>query len=96
MDKMFFSILDTKLSEDFYSKKMRLNPSNEALSFGFKSATLLKWVKSAYTLQVQSCREYGRIKKGYQHAYVGFIFIGLSTTLHYYGLHNTHIEKKSC
>lgn len=51
---------------------MKLNPSNEAPLYGFKFA-LLKWVESAYTLQVQSWREYGRIEGGYQHAHVGFI-----------------------
>jgi hypothetical protein len=46
MDKMFFSILDVEFSKDFYSKKIRLNPSNKAPSSGFKFA-LLKWVQSA-------------------------------------------------
>ncbi len=74
---------------------MKLNPSNEAPSSRFKFA-LLKWVESAYTLQVQSCREYGRIEGGYQHAHVGFIFTRPSSTLRCYGLHNTHIEKNLC
>ncbi len=35
LDKMF-SILDSELNDDFYSKKLRLNPSNEAPHVGFK------------------------------------------------------------
>jgi hypothetical protein len=46
MDKMFFWILDIEFSEDFYLKKMKLNPSNKAPLFSFKFA-LLKWVQSA-------------------------------------------------
>ncbi len=46
MNKMLLLILDVELSKDFYSKKMRLNPFNEAPPFGFKFA-LLKWVQSA-------------------------------------------------
>jgi hypothetical protein len=29
LDKMLFSILDFELNEEFYTKKMRLNPSDE-------------------------------------------------------------------
>jgi hypothetical protein len=29
-DKMLFSILDSKLKDDFYLKKLRLNPSDKA------------------------------------------------------------------
>ncbi len=46
MDKIFFSILDAELFEDIYLKKMRLNPSNEALPSSFKYALLI-WVQSA-------------------------------------------------
>jgi hypothetical protein len=46
MDKMFFSILDVKFSKDFYSKKRRLNPCEEAPLSSFKFV-LLKWVESA-------------------------------------------------
>jgi hypothetical protein len=30
LDKIFFSILDFKLNEEFYTKKMKLNPSDKA------------------------------------------------------------------
>jgi hypothetical protein len=30
LNKMFFSIINTEFNQDFYNKKMRLNPSNEA------------------------------------------------------------------
>lgn len=35
MDKMPFSILDSKLNDTFYNKKMKLNPSDDALLIGF-------------------------------------------------------------
>jgi hypothetical protein len=52
---MFFFIMDTKFPKDFYLKKMKLNPSNEALLFGFESA-LLKWVQSS-TLEALIAKE---------------------------------------
>jgi hypothetical protein len=36
LDKMLFSILDLKLNDDFYLKKLRLNPSNKAPPTKFK------------------------------------------------------------
>jgi hypothetical protein len=42
---MLFSILDLEQNDDFYLKKLRLNPSNEAPSIGFKWA-LEKWIQS--------------------------------------------------
>jgi hypothetical protein len=36
LDKMIFSILDVELNQDFYNKKMRLNPSDKAPAMGFK------------------------------------------------------------
>jgi hypothetical protein len=42
---MLFSILDFELNEEFYTKKMRLNPSNEASHASFKT-TLKRWIKS--------------------------------------------------
>jgi hypothetical protein len=42
LDKMFFSILDSELNDDFFLnddfllKKLRLNPSDEAPLVGFK------------------------------------------------------------
>ncbi len=45
LDKMLFSILDSELNDDFYSKKLRLNPSDEAPHVGFKRA-LEKWIQS--------------------------------------------------
>lgn len=46
LNKIFFSILDSKLNDKFYSKKIRLNPSNEALIAEFMT-TLKKWRSSA-------------------------------------------------
>jgi hypothetical protein len=43
-DKMF-SILDLEHNDDFYLKKLRLNPSNKAPLVGFKQA-LEKWIQS--------------------------------------------------
>ncbi len=37
-DNMLFSILDSELNDDFYLKKLSLNPSNEAPLVGFKQA----------------------------------------------------------
>jgi hypothetical protein len=45
LDKMLFSTLDSELNDDFYSKKLRLDPSNEAPHAGFKRA-LEKWIQS--------------------------------------------------
>jgi hypothetical protein len=42
---MLFSILDSELNDDFYLKKLKLNPSNEAPLVGFKQA-LEKWIQS--------------------------------------------------
>jgi hypothetical protein len=36
VDNMLFSIMDSKLNDDFYLKKLRLNLSNEAPLIGFK------------------------------------------------------------
>ncbi len=44
LNKMFFSILGSKLNEEFYTNKMRLN-SNETSHVDFKIA-LRKWIKS--------------------------------------------------
>jgi hypothetical protein len=44
LDKMF-SILDSELNDDFYLKKLRLNPSDEFPLVGFKCA-LEKWIQS--------------------------------------------------
>lgn len=41
-----FPIFDAELFEDFYSKKMKQNPFDEAPLSSFKFA-LLKWVESA-------------------------------------------------
>jgi hypothetical protein len=45
MDKMFSLILNVELSKEFYSKKMKLKPSNKAPLYGFKFM-LLKWVQN--------------------------------------------------
>ncbi len=45
LDKMFFLILDFELNEEFYTKKMRLNPFDKAPPIGFKT-TLKRWIKS--------------------------------------------------
>ncbi len=45
LNNMLFSILDSELNDDFYFKKLRLNPSNEAPLVGFKQA-LEKWIQS--------------------------------------------------
>jgi hypothetical protein len=45
MDKMFSLILNVELSKEFYSKKMKVKPSNKAPLSCFKS-TLLKWVQN--------------------------------------------------
>jgi hypothetical protein len=42
LDKIF---LDLELNDGFYSKRLRLNPSNEAPHVGFKQA-LEKWIQS--------------------------------------------------
>jgi hypothetical protein len=42
---MFFSILDSEFNEKFYTKKIRLNPSDETLLVSFK-ITLRRWMKS--------------------------------------------------
>jgi len=44
-DKMLFSILDYEFNDEFYTKKMILNPFNEALPISFKTA-LKRWIKS--------------------------------------------------
>jgi len=44
-DKILFSILDYELNDEFYTKKMRLNPFNETLPIGFKTA-LKRWIES--------------------------------------------------
>jgi len=44
-DKMLFSILDLELNDDFYFKKLRLNPLDKAPLVGFTRA-LKKWIKS--------------------------------------------------
>jgi hypothetical protein len=38
MDKMLISILDSKFNDDFYLKKMKLNPLDETNPLGFLSA----------------------------------------------------------
>jgi hypothetical protein len=43
-NKNFFSILNFELNDKFYTKEMRLNPSNETLFAGFKIA-LKRWIK---------------------------------------------------
>jgi hypothetical protein len=45
LDKMFFSILDSNLNDEFYTKKKKLNPSNETPFASFKT-TLKRWIKS--------------------------------------------------
>jgi hypothetical protein len=45
LDKMLFSILDSKRNDDFYFKKLRLNSSNKDPHVGFKWA-LDKWIQS--------------------------------------------------
>jgi hypothetical protein len=45
LEKMLFSILDSELNDDFYLKKLKLNPSNKAPPIGFKWA-LEKWIQS--------------------------------------------------
>jgi hypothetical protein len=45
LDKMLFSILDSELNDDFYFKKLKFNPSNEALLVGFKQV-MEKWIQS--------------------------------------------------
>jgi hypothetical protein len=45
LDKVFFSILDSKLNDEFYNKKMKLNPSDDTLLAGFTTA-LRKWINS--------------------------------------------------
>ncbi len=46
LDKVLFSILDLNFNDNFYSKKLKLNPSNEAPPLGFKRS-LEKWIQSA-------------------------------------------------
>jgi hypothetical protein len=38
LDKMLFSILDLELNDDFYLKKLKFNPLDEAPLVGFKWA----------------------------------------------------------
>jgi hypothetical protein len=45
LDKVLFSILDLKFNDNFYSKKLKLNPSNEAPPLGFKRS-LEKWIQN--------------------------------------------------
>jgi hypothetical protein len=45
LEKMLFSILDSKLNDDFYLKKLRLNPSNKVALVGFKWV-FGKWTQS--------------------------------------------------
>jgi hypothetical protein len=45
MDKMLISILDFELNDDFYLKKMRLNPLEKMQPLGFKWL-LEKWIQS--------------------------------------------------
>ncbi len=45
LDKMIFSILDLELNDDFYLKKLKLNPSNKTPLAKFKQA-LEKWIQS--------------------------------------------------
>jgi hypothetical protein len=45
LGKMLFSILDLEFNDDFYSKKLRLNPSDKAPLVGFEWA-LEKWIQS--------------------------------------------------
>ncbi len=45
LDKMFFSILDSELNEEFYTKKMKLNPFDKTLLTCFKIA-LKRWIES--------------------------------------------------
>jgi hypothetical protein len=45
LEKILFSILDVTLNEEFYTQKMKLNLSNEALHVGFKIA-LKRLIKS--------------------------------------------------
>jgi hypothetical protein len=45
LNKMLFSILDSELNDDFYFKKLKLNPSKKASPIGFKQA-LEKWIQS--------------------------------------------------
>jgi hypothetical protein len=44
-DKMLFSILDLELNDDFYLKKLKFNPLDEAPLVGFKQA-LEEWIQS--------------------------------------------------
>jgi hypothetical protein len=43
MDKMLISILDSKFNDDFYLKKMKLNPLDKMNPLGFK-CSLDKWI----------------------------------------------------
>jgi hypothetical protein len=45
LDKMLFSILDSKLNDDFYLKKLRFNPSDKVPPIGFKWG-MQKWIQS--------------------------------------------------
>jgi len=45
MDKMLISILDSKFDDDFYLKKMKLNPLDKVHPLGFK-CMLEKWIQS--------------------------------------------------
>jgi hypothetical protein len=42
---MFFSILDSELNEEFYTKKMKLNPFDKTSPTCFK-ITLKRWIES--------------------------------------------------
>jgi hypothetical protein len=44
-DRVLFSILDLELNDDFYLKKLRLNPLDEAPPARFKRA-LEKWIQN--------------------------------------------------
>ncbi len=45
LDKMLFSILDSKFNDKFYNKKMRLNPYDDAPLIGF-TIDMKKWINS--------------------------------------------------
>jgi len=45
LDKTLFSILDLKFNDKFYSKNLKLNPSDEAPPLGFKRF-LEKWIQN--------------------------------------------------
>jgi hypothetical protein len=55
-NKMVFSILDLELNDDFYTKKLRLNPSYKA-PLGFKWV-LKKWIQSGSSKTMQQMQFY--------------------------------------